>query len=215
MTAIKQLLFTALALSLLVSLYFFSCSPANDPSTPSTNVPAKQIRAKQQNIAKVYQLRAQGLQAKNDSLQMQISRSQVDLKVLRKQVRELKFSLSQKLKVKTENDTGQLAPERASLKTEVASLISLTDQQDSICQQTIGQYQQLVSVKDTIIQSCMYRTFQTDSLLSESLGVQLQLEKQFNAQARQLKRRGNAVSALSAGLLVFSTSSLILLLTRH
>lgn len=215
MKAINRLLFTALCLSLIVGLYFFSCNPSKDSTPMGAKVSAEAISAAQGDIVTTFQHREKDLKAKNDSLVLKITKGQRDLATLRRQVRDLKFSLSEMLSDTIPKDTAQMIADCSELKTQATDLVVLTGTQDSLCEQTISQYEDLVAVKDTMIQNCMHRTFQTDSLLSLSLETQRQLEAQFRAQAKELGQRRRAVNLLSAGLLVFSTSSLILLLTRQ
>lgn len=212
MKPINRVLFTLIWISLFIGLYFFACTPSHEDLQPAPKNPSYQLSQAQGEIVLRYQQRTRRLEAKNDSLVQSIAKGKSDITALRKQVRDLKFTLSQKLAA-GEADT--VLSKDTAFKTEVSDLIVLSGRQDSLCEQTINQLEELAATKDTIISSCLHRTFQTDSLLSVSLEAQRQLEKQFKEQAKTLRKRQRGISFLSAGLLIFSTSSLILLLTRH
>ena len=188
-------------------LFHKDCSGDNVPVT-SRDSKSSELKKKMQQTETVYQQKEDSITKKNNELNRKLQQTQIVLgktRIKNNQLQSQIYTLIDRQQIyKADSDTEEYLKGCDSLQEKVSELIVYSNQQDSLCQNSIANLNSQLQNKDSAIVLHHLQNQALKITLSQSLAQQEALEKETKFYKKKFKRQRLVSKLKSVGLLIIS-----------
>ncbi len=188
-------------------LFHRDCS-GDDVPVVSQDFKSSELEKKMQQTETLYLQKKDSITKKNDDLNKKLQQTQTVLgksRIKNSQLQSQVYTLIDRQQIyKADDDTESYITGCDSLQEKVSDLIFYANQQDSLCQNSIGNLSSQLQNKDSIIilNHSQYQALK--ATLSQSLAQQQAMEKETKFYKKKFKRQRLVSKLKSIGLLIIS-----------
>lgn len=186
----KDSLIRSTVITLFTSWLTWIClwpSACND-SKPTQSNQTTFLKNEHVTLLAAYEQKINALKSKEDSLQRELSATKQKLLTYRKESLKNKTIVQDRISNRPV-DTLLLIADCDSLRNEVRVYIHSVEQEDSLQEQTIGQQQEIITVKDSTLDVCQQSFSSLSQLTQQSINHAQDLEKQLQKAEKKIKRK--------------------------
>jgi chromosome segregation ATPase len=180
-----------------------------------SKIAVKEMQSQVNSIENKYKSEIQYWVQKNNDLQKQIQQTETNLNVSKQKENSLQGKIQVLIsESKTLKDTSEIISNSDSIKENVNQFISETNTKDSLCDKEISELKNVIQNKDSAFAVCERGFLAFHGVVDFSLAQQTALADKLNEADKKIRRSNFKSKLLTAGVMILSGVTTILLLKK-